>query len=89
MRSQSTMFRLASFSGVDVVLGEHHDLAVLQVIEGPLVGLAVGRLVGSERRVARLGKLHPHAAHGLAEDGVVVSAREVVEMRMVEHHRQF
>ena len=56
---------LGFFFRMDVELVEDHQLLVLQVVERPLLGLAIGRLIGAERRVAGLGKLYPHAAHGL------------------------
>ena len=70
---------------MDVELVEHHHLLVLQVVERPFLRLAVGRDVCRERRVAGLGKLYPHLAHGLAEGFIERPSRVGGELRVVEH----
>ena len=45
---------------MDVELVEDHHLLVTQIVERPILGLAVGRDIGTERRIACLGELNPH-----------------------------
>ena len=71
---------------MDVELVQNHHPLVLQVVERPLLGLAIGRDFGSERRIAGLGKLHPHLAHGLAEGLVEGAACVCGSFRMIEYN---
>ena len=43
---------------MDVELVEYHHPLVVQVVEGPLLCLTIGREVRAERRVAGLGETH-------------------------------
>ena len=49
---------------MDVKFIEHHNRPGIRVIKFPLYGLPGGRFPGRQGRIARLGKIHPHALHG-------------------------
>ena len=73
---------------MDVELVEQHHPLILQVVEWPLLGFAVRRNPGTERRITCLGELYPHLTHGLAESLVEGSARVGSHLWMIEYDRK-
>ena len=73
---------------MDVELVEQHHPLILQVVEWPLLGFAVRRNPGTERRITCLGELYPHLTHGLAESLVEGSTRVGSHLGMIEHYSQ-
>ena len=69
---------------MDVELVEQHHPLILQIVEWPLLRLAIRRAVSAERRITRLCELYPHFAHGLAEGLVEGSARVGSHLGMIQ-----
>ena len=73
---------------MNIELVENHHSLILQVIEGPHLGLAIRGNFRAEGGIAGLGELNPHLAHGLGEGFVKYPPRVEGHLRMVENPRQ-
>ena len=73
---------------MDIKFIEHHNRPGIRVIKFPLYGLPGGRFLGRQGRIARLGKIHPHALHGMIEGIVVSSSAEESLLWIIEYRRK-